>query len=760
MKKHGKTKLISVIALSVVFVFLATVTGLIYITNFSEEAVKFDPEMFVSVKGGFGVFDVNGKALPESVPIKSSRKTPLKTLPSYVKNAFIAVEDKRFYRHKGVDPIRILGAIKNNILSGRFKEGASTITQQLVKNVYLSGKKNFSRKINEIRLALEVEKHYSKEEILEIYLNTIYFGNNAYGIQSAAQTYFDKNAENLTLSEAAVLAGMIKAPTSYSPGNNLEKCLKRRNIVLSLMKEQNFISRKEYRKATKETIDLSLINRNKSFYKRYMHGAVQEACEILKISEKRLGESNFKIYTYYEEEAQSILEQSAENADVKTICGNPAQRCGIIVDNATFGICAFSGYGQSNFYTMKRNIGSCAKPLAVYAPALNEKLITPATVFSDVRRSYGSYSPRNYGGKYYGMVTVREALARSLNSVAVLLMNELTPSLSRKYLAGFGIETDKNDANLSLALGSLTYGTGFIGLTEAYASLANRGKHSKAVFVRSITDENGRELYRHKPVYNSAIDEDSAFLTTDMLTSAVEYGTAKALNGLKFAVAAKTGTVGHPDSDRNTDALIVSYTKNHTVTVWLGGNGDDLLPSSVTGGSSPATIAREILENLYKNKSKPQDFTPPQSVKRMKVAKNSLAEGRELLLANENEDYIEEYFSLKNLPRNKTNEDPEIFDFSVTIQNGKPYIQIRGNGSYYELHRTEDDKDRVIARLNGKEASFTDDSAESGKTYVYYAIPFYGEERGEPSEKTEIALPTKDYEEEKPHRKWWEWTEN
>ena len=761
MKNTKKSRTLPIIALSVAAVFILAVTALIYVVLFSPEAVEFDPQKLISVNGGFGVYDVNGKPIPESIPIRSARKTSLQSLPEYVKNAFIAVEDKRFYRHDGVDPVRIVGAIKNNIFSGRFKEGASTITQQLVKNVYLSGKKNFSRKINEIRLAREVEKHYSKDEILEIYLNTIYFGSNAYGIEAAAQTYFDKSARNLTVPEAAALAGMIKAPTAYSPANDPEKCEKRRNIVLFLMRDQNYITEEEYVAAKNSHIDLLLINRNRSFYKRYMHGAVQEACEILGITEKQLGESRLMIYTYYDEKAQKVLQNAVEESDIKTSDGKPAQTCGMILDNKTFGITAFSGFGRNNFYLMKRNAGSCVKPLAVYAPALNERLITPATPINDVRRTFGNYSPRNYGNKYYGRVTIREAVTRSLNSPAVFLMNQLTPSLSRKYLSDFGIKTDKKDENLSLALGSFTYGITLKELTEAYATLANGGKHSKAAFIRKITDENGNILYVRKPVSNRAIDEDSAFLITDMLISVAKKGTAKTLCGLDFQIAAKTGTVGASDSDENTDALIAAYTTRNTLTVWTGGYSGDPLPSSVTGGSAPANIMKNILERLYQKDSLPENFVKPDSVTKLKVVIDSDKEGENPVIASENDaNAFVEYFSLKNLPKEKTEiYSPQIDDFSVGIVEGYPSITVSGNAQIFEIHRIKNGRDVVIAKLCGNEAVFSDYDTEKGKTYVYYVIPICGDRKGKASEKIEVTLPSAQNEpDEPPDEKWWEWT--
>jgi len=763
MKKPLIRKILYVLLLSFSAVTVIIAAFLFYITNFTPEAVSLDTDKLISVSGGFSVLDDCGISLSESVPIKTVGKAVLDELPPHVKNAFIAVEDKRFYSHGGVDFVRILGAIKSNLKAGRFKEGASTITQQLIKNVYLSGQKNLSRKINEIRLAMELEKRLEKDEILEIYLNTIYFGNNSYGIESAAQGYFDRSAKELTIAQAATLAGLIKAPTNYSPANDLSRCIKRRNTVLSLMKAQSLISQEEYTLAINEDIDLSIINRNKSYYKRYMHGAIQEACEILGITEKQLGESKLKIYTYYNKDIQEKLTNTLENSEILTESGNQAQLCGIVADNKTHGIQGFAGYSRYNLYTMKRDIGSVAKPLVVYAPALEEKLITTATVMNDIRRSYGSYSPRNYNDVYKGYVTVREAVAYSLNSPAVALLDQLSPRIAMEYMKNNGFDVSEKDYNLSAALGCLYGGTGLIELTEGYTTLANGGLHSELTFISRIEDEKGNIIYKHKPHTNRVFNESTAFLMKDMLTSVVDYGTAKGLkdNSLDFSIAAKTGTVGQAGSTLNSDAFTVSLNSRHTVTVWCGGYDDDPLHSSITGGTSPVLFTKELYLKLYSN-DKPQDFMKPESVVRLAIDKDALLKDH-TVTAIENQSQREilyEYFSKDNQPvAEKKTVLPEIQSFDVQITNGKPLIKITiHEGITAEIHRICDKKDIIVFTAEkGGTSHFTDENTEQGKKYLYYAVPVKEGRCGDISQKVTVTIPKEKKKDSDKWKNWWEW---
>lgn len=722
MKKYGFKRFICVSVIISTILFTLTIGIFAYFLRFSPEATPLNTDLLLKADAGFTLLDISDEPLPEPVPIRNVQKASLKNLNDYTKNAFIAVEDKRFYEHDGIDLYRIVGAIKNNIISGRVKEGASTITQQLIKNTHLTGDKNASRKINEIRLARELEKRFSKDEILEMYVNTIYFGNNAYGIENAAKTYFGISASELSVSQSALLAGLVKAPTSYAPNNDLNKSTKRRNLVLKLMFEQGFISEKEYEKARHDVIDVTLIDKDKNYRKRYMHGAIQEACELLNITEKQLVGSRVKIYTYYRPEAQTVLENSIFSCGVKTAGGNSAQCSGIIADNNSRGITAFCGTGRYNLYTMRRNIGSTAKPLAVYAPAIEEGIITPATPVNDEFTDFGDYAPRNYADKYYGWISMRSAVAKSLNCPAVKTLNALTPAKAREYLTKNGFSLHENDSNLSMALGAFTNGVTLKELVGGYVTLAAQGEYSPLRFIRKIETEKGDILYEHKAVCKRVFSKETAFLMTDMLKSVVTDGTAKKLKSY-FDIAAKTGTSGLQSSKNNTDAIVVSYTVKDTVAVWCGGYDDDPLPSDITGGGAPAETAKKIYDLLYK--SPPPDFQKPEGIVRVYVDSEEFEKRHVVFRAEEgNKNAFAEYFSAKNLPEKKQTAVPEIFkDFTVVL-NDKGYPIIKASvQNPVDLYRIDSSgKEVFITSFLPEKINYTDKSAKRNSLCSYYLI--------------------------------------
>ena len=293
-KKFFKILLIIVCCVTL----LGAVGGICYVGSIknSKKYTKFDGGKLNKVYNNLTVLDVDGQQLNQAMYCNNIKQVPLDALPTHTSKAFVAVEDKRFFDHGGIDLRRVCGAILHNLKSGSFKEGASTISQQLIKNTHLDNQKTIERKINEMLLALELEKAFSKEQILEIYLNTIYFGRNAYGIENASNVYFDKSACDLTLSESAILAGMIKAPNTYAPDKNIEKCQNRRDLVLDLMFEQGVITQNECIEA--KNAPISFVKQKQLTEKTYMYYTLKEACKILNMTEGQLLNSNYTIETF------------------------------------------------------------------------------------------------------------------------------------------------------------------------------------------------------------------------------------------------------------------------------------------------------------------------------------------------------------------------------------------------------------------------------------------------------------------------------
>ena len=618
---------------SAVLIVTVILSGVIFVGNIrqSDTYVSFDTGKLNEVYTSLTVLDDAGESLAEPLYLNNYKQIPLDALHDYTYMAFVAVEDKRFFNHSGIDYKRVAGALLNNLKSGSYKEGASTISQQLIKNTHLDNNKNLKRKINEMLLARELEDHYSKKEILEMYVNTIYFGRNAYGIETAANTYFNKSATELTVSESAVLAGMIKAPNNYAPDKNAEKCKSRRNLVLKLMLEQNIIDINTYDEAVASEIHYNpQTTRNE---KTYVYHVMQEACNILNMTPMQLAKSDFVIETYCNQKTQKALYELATADSTLTKQGTVADLSCVICNNkGGVEACVLRGENAGT----KRQVGSALKPIAVYTPALNERIITQASPVLDEETDFNGYKPTNAGG-YNGWTTIKYAVAKSLNVPAVKTLNALTLPTAEKYLAKMGITGEQN---LSLALGNANGGMDIFTLAKCYATLANNGQCNEVGFIKNIYSENGliysRELSETK-VYQTSAN----YLMTDMLVNTVNTGTAKQLKNANYQIAAKTGTVG--TNEGNSDALVAGYTTSNTFVVWYSGD----MPNEISGSTAPCNLAKQLLAKMYV-KTQPEKFTPPSSVVQLNVDKDTLYDQQLVLKSDIGEKF---WFDTKNQPK-------------------------------------------------------------------------------------------------------------
>ena len=642
MKKALKISLITILILAILG---ALFVGGFIIYSLSVSKVEFSQEKITENTISLQVFNANNVLIKEDNTI-FNEKAKLSTLPAYVKEAFISIEDKDFYKHHGINYKRMAKAMLTNIKNMKLKEGASTISQQLIKNTHLSSQKTFSRKLNEIFLALELEKNFTKEEILENYLNIIYFGDNSYGIESASKHYFSKPAKELSLDEACMLAGMIKSPNYYSPVSNSDRCLKRRNLVLNEMLKDGKISEKTYSENVNKKIALNLSHESSNKLNSYSENAILEASKILKLPEKQIALAEYKIYTYQNPEKQKALQEVFDKLKTENDCA-------LISLNSKDG--SIEGFiGDSNFRILeqKRQPGSAIKPLLVYAPAINEDIISPATQILDEPISIDGYSPKNVGGNYNGYVSARECLSRSLNVPTIKIASYVGLDKMKSYISKLGIELDKQDNNYAICLGGFTYGTNLSSLAGAYTSLANGGKYSKPHFINYITDKNGKIVYNSNSNSRRVFREDTAYLITDMLKTSAKSGTAKKLANFKFDVASKTGTVG--TAKGNTDAYNISYTTEDVFGAWIG-NMDNSAISTV-GGGVPTEMAKEYFSKIYSEKS-PDKFLKPSSVDEIDLDALELENNHRLVKANSlvPEKYrVKEIFSKFNLPEEES----------------------------------------------------------------------------------------------------------
>ena len=596
----------------------------------------------------------------DNTPIEDSNQfngscVKLDELSDHTKQAFISIEDKDFYKHDGINRKRIVKAALNNLKSFSFKEGASTITQQLVKNTHLSSEKTVDRKIKEIALAKKLEKSLDKNKILESYLNIIFFGNNCYGLEDASRYYFNKGAKDLTLEESCTLAGMIKSPNRYSPINNPDLCTKRRNLVLSEMEKDGFITVDEKITAQSKPVELNLCPKPTQKLNTYSQASLDEASKILNLPAKQIALSGFKIHTYFDEEKQNVLTNALSDEKLEQI-----DNAAIVVDNNSHGISAYYANSNYKFYDIKRQPASTLKPLLVYAPALNENVISPSTQINDEKIKIGSYEPENVNKKFLGFVSVTDAVKNSINIPAIKVLSYITIETGKSYAEKMKIEFDEKDDSYALALGGMTYGTTLSKLASAYSTFANRGMFSPASFVQYITDKNDQLVYMHHPQESLVFREDSAFLMTNILQESAKSGTAKRLAEItNTEIASKTGTVGN--SKGNTDAYNISFTPEETIAVWFGSLENK--PSKITGGNQATNVVKKYVENQNYQKT---EFDIPSSIVNLKIDSLEKDENHRILLASSftpNRYTEEALFSRFNAPEEVSQnfiEDPKI----------------------------------------------------------------------------------------------------
>lgn len=585
MKKFVKICLISFCVIFGACVLSSTLFLSINLIKFSSLALNEDA--LSSPMLAVAVYDSDNRPIKDENTFNSAHCS-ISQLPENVKNAFIAIEDVSFYKHHGLNYKRMCKAALKNITSHSLKEGASTISQQLIKNTHLSSEKTFERKIKEIVLTKKLEKSHSKDQILECYLNAIYYGNNCYGIENAANYYFSKSSNKLNLQESALLAGMIKSPSRYSPISQTENALKRRNLVLRQMQKAGFISEEDAENAAKSEIELNLSSSNFNPINSYSEAALDEAKSILNVPLKDMALNGYKIHTYLSLSDQQKLEKALEKEDF-----NSADHAAILVDNAKHAVSAFLGNSAYKILTAKRQPGSAIKPILVYVPALDADLIYPCSQILDEPLSLGEYKPKNVDGKFRGYVSASEAVSKSINIPAIKVLSYVGVERAKSYAEGMGIDFDDEDTSLALALGGMRYGVSLKQMAQAYSTFACGGKYAEAKFVEYITDAKGKILYKHSPQTVQAIREDTAYLMTTMLQEAAESGTAKNLASLEMPIAAKTGTVGK--GKKNSDAWCVAYTPEKVCAVWVGNL--DNTPISVAGGNQPTRCAKNYFES-------------------------------------------------------------------------------------------------------------------------------------------------------------------
>ncbi len=550
--------------------------------------------------------------------VENRTPVPLSDVPEYLINALIATEDTRFYSHPGIDFHGIARALYRNVRARKVMEGGSTLTQQLAKVLFLTPEKSYLRKLKEMALALRIEQRYTKDEILSLYLNQIYFGNGAYGVEAAAQIYFGKKARDLNVAECALLAGLPRSPKYYSPFKSPESARRRRNYVLGRMVAMGVITTLQSEEAQKTPLPVqpaAKIGGPAPYFVEYVRQTVEE-----RFGSSILYSGGLNIYTSINDELQGFAEYAVVSGLEKiesrrtTKEKGPLQGALIAIDPATGRIRAMVGgrdFGKSQFNRVSqalRQPGSAFKPI-VYAAAL-AKGIGPSDLLDDsplvikVDKNK-NWSPENFTRTYQGQVTLRRALAQSLNVPSVRLLERIGVDAVAQCARKLGIRSPLT-RYLSLALGSSD--VTLSELTAAYAVFDNHGVRLGPVSILTITDSAGRVLYTNDSAPVQVITPETAYLTTYLLKGVVEDGTAWHARELGRPVAGKTGT-----TNDYRDAWFVGYTPHLVAGVWVGYDNQQSIGPRETGSRSALPIWLEFMKKAHTDVPA-EDFRPPDGI--------------------------------------------------------------------------------------------------------------------------------------------------
>lgn len=642
-KKHPKFWLGFKIVL-LVFLLTILVAGIVFYFKYGKDIFAMQDEAIELVKKSTEetfrasetsiVYNNKGKEIAKLKGEKDSYYLPLDKIPKAVQDAAIVTEDKKFYSHNGIDAkgiVRaVLALIKNN---GEKTQGASTITQQLARGVFLSTEKTYERKIKEIFIALELERKYNKDQILEFYLNTIYYANGYYGIEAAARGYFSKGCGELSLGQLCFLSAIPNNPTLYNPVKNYDNTVERKNRILDQMLEDEVITKVEYDEAYQEKIKLKiqevkkrdyiqtfvsycaireLMKKNGFEFQNSFSDTKEEKAydeeyeEAYSTAQQMLLNNGYKIYTSIDLKKQKKL-QKAVNSNLSAFKEKETngtykmQGSAVCIDNKNGRVVAIvggrsqetEGYSLNRAYQSFRQSGSSIKPLIVYTPTL-ERGSTASTTVHDYKFKDG---PSNSNGHYYGYVSLRFAVEQSLNTVAWQLFDELTPEVGLQYLLDMNfLRIVKSDYYLSASLGGLTYGTNTLEMASAYATLENDGKYREPTCIVKILDADGNEIVADEPQQKTIYKKDAARAMVDIMTGVIKRGTARGLgldNGQPSA--GKTGTT----NDRK-DGWFCGFTPYYTTAVWVGYDSPKSV-SDLYGSSYPGRIWHEYMNQLHED---------------------------------------------------------------------------------------------------------------------------------------------------------------
>lgn len=663
-KRHKKfATFLKVMVVLFILVCIAGAGAIIALFNNDDWAMK--REDLTSKSVDTIIYDKDGTEIANVSGEEKRRTVTLDEVPQMLQDAYISIEDERFYTHHGVDIKRTLGATATYIIRrGSSSYGGSTITQQLVKNLMNddddSGVAGIQRKIREMSRAYKLEQWFSKQQILELYLNTIFVGSDVYGVQLGARYYFDKSVQDLDLAECAFLAGINHAPNSYNPfgeKDNSERIKNRTKTVLSKMLELGKITQEEYDSAKQEVEDglkfsqgntssgTSMSYLARAAYNQVIKEFAAEKDVSTKIATQMIAGGGYKIYTTQDSTIQGYAEEVYRSGDhifygVATKNGEKVnsghtQSAIVIIDHKTGYVVGCMGglgddvdsNGQNRATQSPRQPGSSIKPLAAVAPALESGIITAATVYDESRTSFGNYSPNPHSG--YDLVTVRKAIEFSANTVNVKIMDEVGPANSIAFMRKMGISTlitakenaEHNDENLSLVLGGATEGITPLEMAGAYATIANNGVYITPTFYTKVEDSSGSVVLEPKQEKNRVMSEANSYILKSILTGPVtgSNGTATSAKISGQATAGKTGT-----TNDNYDRWFCGFTNYYTAAAWYGFDiPENLYYAGANYPNRAASLWTSVMKKIHSGLESNTSFEKPSNIVTAKICKTS-----------------------------------------------------------------------------------------------------------------------------------------
>jgi len=605
-------------------------------------------------KTGVTLLDQNNKAFYSFYNAHSNTYVALDQIAPVAKKAVLASEDKDFYKHAGFSPTGIANALFQNVKPGGLKNGGSTLTQQLVKNALLSEQRSVLRKYQELVLSVEIERRYTKDEILEMYLNSVYFGEGAFGIEDAAQTYFGIPAKDLSLAQASMLIGVLPAPSAYSPiSGDPAKAKVRQTYVLGRMAIERSITTQEKQAAQNEPLAYSPKKAKEEG--RAPHFALMVKAELeAKYGEERIARSGYTVKTTLNLDWQDKTEEAISKQVAKLAPSNVSNGSAVVIDPKTGEVRALVGsadwdnpeFGKYNIATATRQPGSSFKPI-VYGTGIENRDYSAASLFKDVATDFNGYAPKDYDLRYRGDVTLRRALSNSLNIPAVSALQKagIPETITTAKKLGLTTLTDKNQYGLSMALGSAP--AKLTEMTNAYATFANQGQHNDIALIQTITNKDKKVIFKNKPTNSRAISTQTSYILSSVLSDNTArselFGSSLNLIGNRPA-AVKTGT-----TEDYRDAWTIGYTPSLTIGVWIG-NNDNSPMSKVAGSSGAAPIWKSLMQQLLVGTPVEQFATPTGLTSR------SICRANGALAQTGGSNTMTEYFIPGTLPTTSCNE--------------------------------------------------------------------------------------------------------